>query len=86
MVATAQFENGSNGQLAVTLGRSQIIDRILGFNPSASLEFLMGFDDRALALYLEHLHAKLEAGDPRQPWRRPGDTAAIRWCEARDAE
>jgi hypothetical protein len=86
MVATVESNGPGGGALATTLGRSQIIDRILGFNPSASVEFLMGFDDRALALYLEHLHAKLELDDPRRPWRRPGDTAAIRWCEARDAD
>lgn len=83
MVARAQ---ASSNPLTTTLGRSQLIDGITALNPTATHEFLMSFDESALALYLEHLHAKLEESDPKRRWSRPGDTAAIRWREARDAD
>jgi hypothetical protein len=83
MIATAE---ATPNPLVTTLGRSQLIDGITALNPTATHEFLTSFDDSALALYLEHLHAKLEETDPKRPWSRPGDTAAIRWREARDAD
>ena len=83
MVAT--LETPSPGTLTTVLGRPQLIERITAFNPTASPEFLCEFDDGALALYLEHLHAKLSEPDSKKTWSRPGDTAAIVWREAHDA-
>jgi len=83
----APLENTPAGPaLATTLGRTHLVDRITTLNPTATWEFLARFSDGALALYLEHLHAKIETDDPRRPWSRPGDTPAIMWREARDAD
>jgi len=74
MVAAVETSPAS---LVTVLSRSQLMERIGELNPTATAGFLSGFADSALALYLEHLHAKLVETDPRRPWRRPGDTAAI---------
>lgn len=70
---------------APLLNREQLLDRILLLNPSATATRLAGFDATALRLYLDHL---ADASRPRaesRGWRRPGDTPAILWREARDA-
>jgi len=85
MVATLE-ESPQGPALATTLGRSHLIERITTLNPTATWAFLGKFSDEALALYLEHLHAKIETDDPRKPWSRPGDTPAIMWREARDED
>ncbi len=74
MVAAVETSPGS---LATVLSRSQLMERIGQLNPTATATFLSGFADSALALYLEHLHAKLVDTDATRPWRRPGDTPAI---------
>ena len=84
MVATIEHPSTPHGPLATVLTREQLIERIAEFNPTASAEFLSTFNDAALALYLEHLHAKLRDADPTTPWVRPGDTPGIWWREARD--
>lgn len=59
------------------LSRSQIMDRILSMNPSATQAFLGRFSDSALGVYLDHL---VSAGRPRgrdARWERPGDSPAI---------
>jgi len=63
--------------LVTALSRTQLMERIGDLNPTATASYLARFTDSALALYLEHLHAKLIDNDPRRPWRRPGDTPAI---------
>ncbi len=63
--------------LATTLSRAQLMERIAALNPTATSVFMSRFTDSALALYLEHLHAKLVDTDITRPWRRPGDTPAI---------
>lgn len=83
MVAT--LESSTPGSIVTVLGRTQLIERITAFNPTATPEFLCEFDDAALALYLEHLHAKLVETDTKKTWSRPGDTPAIVWREAHDA-
>lgn len=84
MVATLDAPAGPDGNLATVLTRAQIVESIWAFNPTATTAFLDRFDDAALALYLEHLHAKLGSDNPNTPWLRPGDTPGILWHEARD--
>jgi len=84
MVATLDAPARPEGSLATVLTRAQLVESIWIFNPTASAAFLDRFDDAALALYLEHLHAKLGSDDPTTPWIRPGDTPSIIWHEARD--
>lgn len=73
----AAVETPSPASLATTLSRSQLMERIGELNPTATSAFLARFNDSALGLYLEHLHAKLVDNDAKRPWRRPGDTPAI---------
>ncbi|MBC7835966.1 MAG: hypothetical protein H7Y88_12835 [Phycisphaerales bacterium] len=62
--------------------RARVMARILEVNTGTSREFLEGFRDEALLVYLEHLET---AGRPRgrgSAWVRPGDTPAIMVREA----
>lgn len=66
------------------LSRSQLIERIITHNPTASIQFLDGFTQAALRNYLDHL---LSAQTPRgrlARWVRPGDTPGIVMAEPRD--
>ncbi len=66
------------------LSRSQLIERIITHNPTASVEFLEDFSESALRNYLDHL---LSAQIPRgrlARWVRPGDTPGIVMAEPRD--
>jgi hypothetical protein len=66
------------------LSRSQLIERIITFNPTASVQFLDAFTQAALRTYLDHL---LSAQIPRgrlARWVRPGDTPGIVMAEPRD--
>ena len=74
MVATVETPQNP---LVTALSRTQLMDRIGDLNPTATAGYLSRFTDSALALYLEHLHAKLVDTDSKRPWRRPGDTPAI---------
>lgn len=56
------------------LSRSQLVERILQINPTATTEFLSRFNEGSLAHYLEHLNV-LE--DPETPWVRRGIAPAI---------
>lgn len=76
----------SDGEFVTSelLSRSQIIERILAHNPTASVEFLEDFSEQALRTYLDHL---LSAQIPRgrmARWVRPGDTPGIVVAEPRD--
>lgn len=59
------------------MSRSQILDRILSMNPSATQAFLDRFTDRALGTYLEHLVASERPRGRFARWERPGDSPAI---------
>jgi hypothetical protein len=61
--------------------RSQLMDRILELNPSATPQFLGGFSESSLAHYLEHLNV---ATEPLVPWVRRGIAPAIVRREARE--
>jgi hypothetical protein len=59
------------------LTRSQVIDRIVAINTSATTAFLERFETPSLHRYLEHLDV---ASGPRgrlSAWQRPGDSPAI---------
>jgi hypothetical protein len=64
-----------------TMNRSQLVDRILERNPTATPQFLGGFSESSLAHYLEHLCIKDE---PTIPWVRRGIAPAIVRREARE--
>lgn len=65
--------------------RSQVVERIISINPTASVEFLARFQDRALRGYLEHLHAVQEPrGRATARWVRPADSPAIMSRSPRD--
>ncbi|QOJ01486.1 MAG: hypothetical protein HRU70_13725 [Phycisphaeraceae bacterium] len=60
------------------LGREQVIERILGINPTASSLFLSSFEDDQLRAYLEHLVVMMAPRGPRSAgWVRRGETPAI---------
>ncbi len=58
------------------LSRAQIVDEIIGINPSATAAFLAQFDDELLRKYLDHLHY---TQGPRGSgsWDRPNDAPSI---------
>jgi hypothetical protein len=56
------------------LSRTQLVDRILELNPSATTEFLTTFNEDSLAHYLEHLCV---LDEPCVPWVRRGMKPAI---------
>ena len=65
------------------LTREQVVDRIMSLNPTASREFLEGFEREQLVRYMDHL---TEASKPRgreAKWRRPGDAPPMVWRYAR---
>lgn len=59
------------------LTQEDLIGRIRAFNPSASREFLSGFDRDELALYLQHLIATAVPRGRGARWVRPQETPAI---------
>lgn len=61
------------------LRREQLVDRIVGMNPSATSSFLLRFDEGRLEEYLSHLQAAAEPRGSR--WVRPASTPAIVWHE-----
>ena len=74
--------NTNQGQLlhaqetskAAPMTRSQLMDRILELNPTATPAFLGAFSESSLAHYLEHLCI---ASEPLTPWVRRGITPGI---------
>ncbi len=66
------------------MSREQIIDRIRSFNPTASLGYLGGFDNGALAQYLDHLMTASTPRSERTAWQRPAGLRAITMVDARD--
>jgi hypothetical protein len=54
--------------------RSQLVDRILELNPTATPKFLGAFSESSLAHYLEHLCV---VGEPGSSWIRRGIAPAI---------
>ncbi len=65
---------------APALRRDQLVDRIVGFNPSANPTFLLRFPEERLEEYLSHLQI---ASEPRgSRWVRSASTPAIVWHES----
>jgi hypothetical protein len=62
------------------MSRSQLMDRILELNPTATPKFLGAFSESSLAHYLEHLSV---VNEPHSPWVRRGIAPAIVQREAR---
>jgi hypothetical protein len=56
------------------MSRTQLVDRILELNPTASPASLGEFDEDSLAHYLEHLCV---ANEPLVPWVRRGQSPGI---------
>lgn len=67
----------TNGQHVGPLNRSQIMDRIISINPTATVAFLSRFEERPLKRYLEHLTAAQEPRGRSAWWVRPADSPAI---------
>lgn len=59
------------------LSREMLVERIQAYNPGASAEYLLRFDQTPLTLYLEHLAATSVPRGRDARWIRPGDTAGI---------
>lgn len=66
------------------LRREQLVAHIRGINGTADTDWLNGFNDEQLALYLEHLQQTLEPRGRASRWIRRGDTPGIVWRMARD--
>lgn len=67
------------------LTRSQVMERIISINPTATVQFLGRFADRALRGYLDHLSLVQEPrGRSSPPWIRPADSPAILMRSPRD--
>ena len=66
------------------LSRSQLIERIITHNPTASIQFLDAFTQAALRNYLDHLNAALIPRGRMARWIRPGDTPGIVMAEPPD--
>jgi len=64
------------------LTREQVVARILSLNPSATAEFLSGFDDTSLERYLARLSITSQPRGRASRWVRPDDAPAIEWREA----
>lgn len=65
---------------APSLRRDQLVDRIVGLNPTADPTFLMRFEENRLEEYLSHLQIAAEPRGTR--WVRSASTPAIVWHEA----
>src|SRR5262249_45150337 len=66
------------------LSRTQLIERIITHNPTASIQFLDGFTQAALRHYLDHLIAAQVPRGRFARWVRPGDPPGIVMAEPRD--
>lgn len=66
------------------LSRSQLIERIITHNPTASVAFLEDFSEAALRNYLDHLLSSQIPRGRLARWVRPGDTPGIVMAEPRD--
>lgn len=63
--------------MQLTMTKSQLVDAILGFNPTAAVEFLMSFSDFDLRRYLEHLQLTREPRGRCSNWIRESDSPAV---------
>lgn len=77
MLNAAPTIETASSDLSCLLTEPQLVERILALNPSATEEYLQGFDRNALSIYLRHLLAALEPRGRQARWVRPGDTPAI---------
>ena len=66
------------------LTRSQIVDRILTMNPSATSDFLDRFDTPSLGAYLDHLTAASQPRGRLARWVRPAGGCGISWSVRRN--
>ncbi len=58
------------------MSRVQLIEEIRRHNPTAGEDFLAGFDDDALDIYLQHLQYGKKPRDVHNYWIRSAETAA----------
>jgi hypothetical protein len=70
--------------VGANLRREQLLGHIRTINPSASIAWLDGFEDRQLQDYLEHLQKTLEPRGRTSTWLRRGDTPGIVWRASRE--
>jgi len=59
--------------------KRQLIDAIMGLNPTAAVEFLMSFDVTDLRRYFDHLQVQLDPRGRDSVWVRQADTPAVVW-------
>jgi hypothetical protein len=69
-----ELHTNINEQRTPVMTRSQLVDRILELNPTATPAFLGEFNEASLAHYLEHLCV---ANEPLVPWVRRGQSPGI---------
>ena len=74
---------GGEPVTSALLSREQVIERIMTLNPTAGVEFLEDFGERALRCYLDHLTAAQMPRGRMARWVRPGDTPGIVMAEPR---
>jgi hypothetical protein len=81
MVAEAQHREVEGSDAGLT--REQLVEQIGELNPTASVEFLAGFEPSQLRRYLCHLLATQEPRGRTARWTREHETPAItRWVPA----
>ncbi|MFG0329539.1 MAG: hypothetical protein ACF8PN_06510 [Phycisphaerales bacterium] len=57
--------------------KDQLVQAIIGLNPTAAVDFLMRFDALDLRRYLDHLQMTREPRGRESRWSRPADSPAI---------
>lgn len=61
---------------APAVERQRTIEQIIHINPTAAVDFLQQFKDRALRGYLDHLHATQRPRGRHSAWLRTAETSA----------
>lgn len=61
----------------IMMTKDQLVESIIGLNPTAAVEYLMSFDVPDLRRYLDRLLFEREPRGRESRWIREGDTPAI---------
>ena len=59
------------------MSKRQLIDEIRAFNPTAEVQFLQQFDEKALSEYLDHLQMARERSVRIRSWSRRTSTMRL---------
>lgn len=77
--ACVEIETPITEETANGLSRTQIVDRILTINTSATADFLDRFDTPSLGAYLDHLAVASQPRGALARWVRPTGGCGISW-------